>query len=163
MAPNFTLNMTVVNASTNCEPIAGAAVYLWHSNTAGEYSAYFGMGKSDQNDNDFLRGVQVTDLNGKVIFVTKYPGRYRGRATHFHIPIYKDDSLATELKTTQFAFDESITNTVYASGNAYNKSGKTVEITNSEDNIFRDGYDGQLLKISGDPALGYVGKIALGI
>ena len=121
------------------------------------------MGLSHQTDNDFLRGVQITDLNGQVTFVTIYPRRYRGRATHFHVAIYKDDSLATELKTNQFAFDESITNAVYASGSSYDKSDKTREITNYKDNIFRDVYDGQLLKISGDPGSGYVKTIVLGI
>lgn len=159
----FTLNIYVVNASNNSEPLAGAAVYLWHCNAAGEYSAYAAMGQSHQNNKDFLRGVQITDLNGQVTFVTIYRWRYRGRATHFHVAIYKDDSLATELNTTQFAFDESITNTVYASGSAYDKSDKTREIANSEDYIFRDGYDGQLLKISGDPGSGYVVTIVVGI
>jgi len=31
------------------------------------------------------------------------------------------------------------------------------------DNIFRDDYNGQLLKISGDPGSGYVGTIVVGI
>jgi len=60
-------------------------------------------------------------------------------------------------------FYESITNTVYASGSAYDKSDKTREITNYKDNIVRDVYDGQLLKISGDPGSGYVRTIVLGI
>jgi len=133
----FTLNIKVVNASNNCEPVAGAAVYLWHCNAACEYSAYAAMGQSHQTDNDFLKGGQITDLNGQVTFVTIYPGRYRGRATYFHVAIYKDDSLATELKTIQFAFDESITNTVYASGSAYDKSDKNRENTNSGRQYFQ--------------------------
>jgi protocatechuate 3,4-dioxygenase beta subunit len=33
---------------------------------------------------NWLRGAQVTDANGKATFTTIYPGWYSGRAVHVH-------------------------------------------------------------------------------
>lgn len=159
----FILKMTVVNVANNCAPMVGAAIYLWHCNADGAYSAYAGMGQNDHAGNTFLRGVQVTDPNGQVTFTTIYPGRYPGRATHFHARIYRDESFNTTLRTTQFAFDDAKTSKVYASSSAYKDSKAARETTNDEDWLFRDGFSGQLLELSGDPASGYEGSIVVGV
>lgn len=159
----FLLKMTVIDVANNCAPVEGAAVYLWHCNADGHYSAYSGMGQDDQSNNTFLRGVQVTDANGQATFTTIYPGRYPGRATHFHARVYGDDSFRTTLRTTQFAFDDVTNSRVYASSTPYRESRTARETTNNEDWLFRDGVAGQLLALSGDPAEGYESSIVVGV
>ncbi|BES73188.1 hypothetical protein RE428_42060 [Marinobacter nanhaiticus D15-8W] len=159
----FTLKMIVVDVANNCAPVVGAAVYLWHCNAEGNYSAYSGMGQDDQTSHTFLRGVQVTDASGQARFTTIYPGRYPGRATHFHARVYSDDSFRTTRRTTQFAFDDDANNRVYASSSHYRGSQNARETTNGQDWLFRDGIAGQLLALSGGPSEGYESTIVVGV
>jgi len=158
------VTVTVLDINSDCAPLDGAAVYFWHCNAEGEYSAYSGLGQGDQKGQTFLRGVQLTDANGQARFTTVYPGRYPGRATHFHARIYRDGNFESVLRTTQFAFEDATNNEVYAAaGDAYRKSAATRETPNAEDDIFRDGYEGQLLTLSGDPSIGYEATITAGV
>lgn len=159
----FSLTVTVVDINNDCAPLAGAAVYLWHCNADGEYSAYSGLGQGDQRGHSFLRGVQLTDASGQARFTTVYPGRYPGRATHFHARIYRDGSFGSVLRTTQFAFEDSTNAEVYAGGDAYRQSRATRATPNAEDGVFRDGYEGQLLALRGDPVEGYEAVITAGV
>ncbi|WP_404365498.1 hypothetical protein [Marinobacter sp.] len=159
----FLLQMSVVDVSRDCAPMAGAAVYLWHCNADGDYSGYPGMGQDARSGSTFLRGVQVTDSSGQVRFRTIYPGRYPGRATHFHARIYQDESFNTPLRTTQFAFDDARTSQVYAASSAYQESGAARAVTNDQDFLFRDGFENQLLELSGDSESGYGGSIVVGV
>ena len=61
----LTINLTIVSVST-CSPLAGRAVYIWHCDRAGGYSLY-SAGVTNQN---YLRGVQEADSNGRVSFTT---------------------------------------------------------------------------------------------
>jgi hypothetical protein len=49
----LTIRLTILDASNACAPLAGAGVYLWHCDRAGQYSLYT---VTDQN---YLRGVQA--------------------------------------------------------------------------------------------------------
>jgi protocatechuate 3,4-dioxygenase beta subunit len=62
----------------------------------------------------FCAARKLTDSNGQVTFTTVYPGRYAGRATHIHVEVYSSSTFKTLLKTSQFAFVESVNDTVYA-------------------------------------------------
>ena len=77
------LDLTLLNAD-GCTPLAGHAIYLWHCTADGYYSLYTAP---DQN---FLRGVAVSDADGKVRFQTIVPGCYDGRWPHIHFEIYKN-------------------------------------------------------------------------
>ena len=57
----LTVDLTVVSAADG-KPRAGSALYLWHCDQRGGYSLY-ASGLTDQN---YLRGVQVADANGKL-------------------------------------------------------------------------------------------------
>jgi len=159
----FELKITLVDVGKDCAPVSGAAVYVWHCNADGEYSGYSGMGQSDQVGQSFLRGVQLTGPDGRAAFTTIYPGRYPGRATHIHARIYRDERFEAILRTTQFAFDERTNNEVYASSGSYARSEATRETPNARDGVFRDGFEGQLLEITGDASSGYVATITVGI
>jgi protocatechuate 3,4-dioxygenase beta subunit len=77
----------------------------------------------DTTGQKYLRGYQVTDSNGKVHFLTIYPGWYHGRTPHIHcrVRVYSG-SVTTYNYTTQFFFDQTITNSVYATA-PYNTRG----------------------------------------
>jgi protocatechuate 3,4-dioxygenase beta subunit len=78
------LALTVVDAST-CEPIRDAAVDVWHCDALGVYSGEPSEGSSGET---YLRGIQLTDAEGRAGFATVYPGQYPGRTTHIHLKVH---------------------------------------------------------------------------
>ena len=96
----------------SCEPIRDAVVDIWHPDTAGQYSGYRGQGDNgtDTSGETFLRGMQITDANGLVEFVTIYPGWYPGRTVHIHFKAYTDDR---SFVTSQMYFPDDITDIIY--------------------------------------------------
>lgn len=158
------LTIALSDVGDDCAPLVGAAVYIWHCNADGEYSVYSGaMNGGDHSGTTWLRGVQLSDSNGQVRFTTIYPGRYSGRATHIHVEVYTDDSFKTLLKTSQFAFPDTLNDTVYDASSVYSDSASTRQTDNDDDGIFEDGYDDELLTITGSNAAGYVGTITMGV
>jgi protocatechuate 3,4-dioxygenase beta subunit len=78
------LALTVVDANT-CQPIRDAAVDVWHCDALGVYSGEPTEGSAGTT---YLRGIQITDGNGRAEFATVYPGQYPGRTTHIHLKIH---------------------------------------------------------------------------
>ncbi|MGH9280394.1 MAG: intradiol ring-cleavage dioxygenase [Acidimicrobiales bacterium] len=145
------LELTVLDASA-CTPISGATVEIWHADAGGVYSG-FGAGASSRT---FLRGVQISDANGRVQFQTIYPGWYQGRATHIHLKVMVNGTT----HTSQLFFAEDDNDAVYAvapyTGHAGNRT------RNSQDGIFRGGGSSTTLALSGSTS-GYAGAINLGV
>jgi len=134
-------------------PFAGAAVYVWHCDVGGHYSAYSGgMNGGDYAARSYLRAVGVADADGNVSFTSILPGRYQGRAAHIHFAVFNDRSLATRLLTSQFAFDDAEADALYASNPAYAGSLRNPTY-NSRDNVFSDGVSNQLLDVNGTSAV----------
>ncbi|ESQ87190.1 hypothetical protein ABAC460_20680 [Asticcacaulis sp. AC460] len=162
------LTITVVDKSLGCQPVSGYAVYIWHCTANGNYSLY-SSGYTTQN---YLRGVQVTDANGKVTFTTIFPGCYNGRMPHIHVEVFAGLSTATThanaVKTTQFAFDRSVCQTLYTTSSLYGSSSTALAgITFASDNVFNDDTAAELaastVAISGDASSGYTGTVTLTI
>ncbi len=148
----FDLTMTVVDAKGAA--VAGAAVYIWHCNKSGEYSAYnSSMLGGDFSDRSFLRGVQIADANGQVQFSTILPGRYPGRAFHIHFDVFADGTYGTTLLTSQMAIDDDLIDQLYSDADGY-ASALAADTDNAGDGVFADGVDHQLLIVSGDVATG---------
>jgi len=120
---------------TNCAlvPLTGVYVDIWHCNAAGVYS--------DQAANNtvgkkFLRAYQATDRNGSVTFQTIYPGWYGGRAVHIHAKVRIFNGLTSTYEfTTQFFFDDAITDKVYQAA-PYNTRGRR-DTLNTVDGIYQ--------------------------
>ena len=53
----MTIELTIVDAASNCAPLEDAAVYVWHCDREARYSMY-SPGATDAN---YLRGVQAAD------------------------------------------------------------------------------------------------------
>lgn len=141
--------LDVVDTSNGCEPLVGAAVYLWHCDIDGRYSMY-SQGVTDEN---YLRGVQETDDDGRVRFTSVFPAAYDGRWPHIHFEVYPSVATATgagnKLRTSQMALPEDICRQVYATS-GYGQSVTNLSRTSLRtDNVFSDGYSLQLGSMSG--------------
>jgi len=149
----LTLTIKVVNVSGGCAPVSGANVEIWHVDAAGNYSQY-----GTQTTQTYLRGIQTTNSNGEVTFVTIYPGWYQGRATHIHVEVTIN---GVSRKVTQMAFPETVNNTVHTSG-VYSSRGNN-PMSNSSDGIFSDSLSSEIVTPAGDPNSGYAATFQVGI
>ena len=149
----LTLTIKVVNVSGGCSPVSGANVEIWHVDAAGNYSQY-----GTQTTQTYLRGIQTTNANGEVTFVTIYPGWYQGRATHIHVEVTIN---GVSRKVTQMAFPEAVNNAVHTSG-VYSSRG-TNPMSNSSDGIFADSLSSEIVTPAGSPASGYTATFQVGI
>jgi protocatechuate 3,4-dioxygenase beta subunit len=164
----FTLTMNVVNANNNCAALANYAVYVWHCDRAGLYSMY---SNGAQNEN-YLRGVAVTNSSGQVTFTTIIPGCYAGRYPHIHFEVYSSIGMATfgtnSRLISQLALPRDICTTVYASATGYSASVANLNnVTISSDGVFGDNTAAQIAQMtatmSGSIAAGYTGTITVGV
>jgi protocatechuate 3,4-dioxygenase beta subunit len=133
-------------------------VDIWHCDATGQYSDVGAT--AGQN---FLRGYQVTGADGIARFQTIYPGWYAGRTVHIHVKVRLFDAFqnTTSEATTQIFFDDSITDSVFASVAPYSSRGAR-DTRNSRDSIY--GNQTVLLtNLSGDVVSGFTGTINLGV
>lgn len=155
------VRLRVVDASRGCTPLVGHAVYLWHATRDGIYSLY---GDSRQN---YLRGVQVSDADGWVTFITLFPGCYAGRWPHMHLSIYPDlDAIADATKvliTSQIALPAAACDAVYGTVGYAVSAHNREAVSLAGDMAFRDGDDRQIATVTGSLAEGLVATLTLGI
>lgn len=160
----LTVHLQLVNASARCASLAGYAIYLWHCDAQGRYSMY----SSGVTDENYLRGVQVSDDEGIVTFSTIVPGCYSGRWPHMHFEIYRSATTATsfgnKLKTSQLALPAALCETVYADTTRYPSSARNLSAMSlATDNVFSDGADTQLAIVTGSVSAGYVASLQVGL
>lgn len=125
------LEMRVRVVDASCRPIAGARVDCWQADAMGIYSNFPNQGDDltvATPDQTFLRGTQMTDRDGWVIFTSIFPGWYRGRTTHVHFKIYIGGS--TRL-TAQMFFPDAINEYVYTHVPGYTREAvrDTINVT----------------------------------
>jgi protocatechuate 3,4-dioxygenase beta subunit len=145
-----TIEMTLLDVAAGGKALAGAAVYLWHCNIEGQYSLY------DQAiaGENYLRGVQESDSDGKVKFTSIFPAAYSGRWPHIHFEVYESLDAATssgsKLRTSQIALPKDACDRVYATA-GYEQSVQNLAQTSLDtDMVFSDGYSSELATTSGD-------------
>lgn len=159
----MTVNLTLVNTKSACEPLAGYALYLWHCDQSGNYSMY----SSAVVNENYLRGVQETDDSGVATFTTVFPGCYSGRMPHMHFEVYPSlasaGTYASKVKTSQIAFPATACNAVYASSGYEASVSNYASISFATDNVFSDGVTLELASVSGSVAAGYVANLTVGI
>lgn len=155
------LSLLVYQVGAGCTPLPGATVDVWHCNALGVYSDSQDANWGDTTGQKFLRGSQVTDSEGMVNFTTIYPGWYQGRAVHIHFKIRTDPNSDTGYEfTSQFFFDESITDTVHATA-PYSQKGKRT-LLNDADGIYQGG-GSQLLLAPTKTSDGYTSTFSLAL
>jgi protocatechuate 3,4-dioxygenase beta subunit len=157
----LTVQLTVIDTANGCAPLAGAAVYIWHCDREGRYSMY-SQGTTDQN---YLRGVQETDADGRVIFTSIYPACYSGRWPHIHFEVYPSlaeaTSAGTPAATSQLAFPEDVCSVVYATDGYEQSVRNLAQVSLDSDMVFRDGVSQQMANLTGDVSGGYTASLTV--
>jgi protocatechuate 3,4-dioxygenase beta subunit len=154
------LVVTRVAADGTCTPLRDAQVDIWQCDASGVYSDV-----KDRSFNTvgqkFLRGHQMTDGSGTANFVTIYPGWYPGRAVHVHFKVRTPAAAgAAKEFTSQFYFDESMTDRVFAREPYSSHTGQRT--LNERDGIYREG-GAQLMLAVTETAKGYVATFEIGM
>ncbi|MDN4174409.1 3,4-dioxygenase subunit beta [Nocardioides sp. SOB77] len=136
-------------------PLVGAAFYLWHCDRAGEYSMY----SEAIAEENYLRGVQETDEDGRVEFTSIFPACYDGRWPHMHFEVYESLASATtytnKLRTSQLALPEDVCREVYATDGYETSLDNLNRVALDTDMVFADGHSLQLAKVTGSVEEGY--------
>jgi len=162
----LTLTITIADANKGCGPLPGYAIYIWHCTQDGLYSLYTAP------DENYLRGVQVADADGKVSFTTIFPGCYPGRWPHIHFEVYPNLESATShenaVLTSQFALPEDVCASVYAAASGYEASaGNLKQISVAQDMVFSDNSEAEMQvmtpALTGDPKSGYAATATVAI
>jgi len=161
----LTVTLKLVNTASSCTNLAGYAVYLWHCDRGGNYSLY----SSDAAEENYLRGVQLSDSNGEVTFTTIFPACYSGRWPHMHFEVYSSIAEATsgnnDVKTSQLAMPSAACQQVYGVASGYDASvSNFAQVSLSSDNVFSDDSAAlQLPTVQGSVSAGFTATLTVGI
>ena len=148
----------------DCAPLAGAAVYVWHCDQAGNYSLY---SQAAANEN-YLRGVQAAGDDGIVTFDSIFPACYQGRWPHIHFEVYPSletaNDEANKIATSQIALPKDACDTVYATPGYEQSVQNLSQLSLQTDMVFADdGGVHQLGTMSGDVAGGYAVRLTVAV
>jgi protocatechuate 3,4-dioxygenase beta subunit len=132
------ITLTVVDSARSCRALGGGALYVWHCDREGRYSLY-SDGVTDEN---YLRGVQAVDADGRVTFRSIFPACYPGRWPHIHFTVYEslNDATrgATGMATSQVALPAAWCDRVFATP-GYEQSVTCMrQLSLTDDNVFGD-------------------------
>jgi protocatechuate 3,4-dioxygenase beta subunit len=154
--------LTIVSAST-CAPLSGRAVYIWHCDRLGRYSLY-SQGVTNQN---YLRGVQEADANGRLTFTSIFPGCYAGRWPHIHFEVYPSlpaaTSVANRVATSQIALPKTACDLAYATSGYQSSVTNLSQVSLASDNVFSDGAALELATVTGSTASGFSASLTVAI
>jgi protocatechuate 3,4-dioxygenase beta subunit len=154
----LTLNVLAVSGG-GCEPLEGALVDVWHCDAEGAYAGFDDTAEGFNTEGErWLRGYLTTDVEGRVEFTTIYPGWYTGRATHIHFKVRKDNLEFT----SQWFFDDVLSDAVHGSGGAYAEKGVDGRLPNNRDGIYNQSAG--MLELAVQPTSdGYAASFDIGI
>ncbi|MEO3761021.1 dioxygenase [Mycobacterium sp. B14F4] len=158
------IDLTLVDLARDCAAGEGMAVYIWHCDRAGNYSLY----SQDAADQNYLRGVQVADQQGRLSFTSVFPACYDGRWPHIHFEVFDalESAVAGENArlTSQIALPEEPCTEVFAHDPGYATSVRNLSrVSLASDNVFGDGWDAELATVTGDPSAGMTVALTIGV
>jgi protocatechuate 3,4-dioxygenase beta subunit len=142
----------------------GVAVYVWHCDREGRYSLY-SEGITNEN---YLRGVQIADADGRVRFTSIFPACYSGRWPHIHFEVYPDRSSITDdsrvIATSQVALPKETCAKVYAQTGYEQSVANLSQVSLASDNVFGDdGGKSQLVTVTGNVKSGLNVALSVGV
>ncbi|GIE91780.1 intradiol ring-cleavage dioxygenase [Actinoplanes regularis] len=165
-APGVPLQFSLTVQNLACGLVSGAAIYAWHCDRAGRYSLY----SSGVTNENYLRGIQVTNSSGVATFTSIFPGCYSGRWPHIHFEVYSSLAAATSgsgpiRKTSQIALPKDVSQTVYSSATGYSSSVTNLSrITLASDMVFGDDLAArEMATVTGSVSAGYVAKLTISV
>ena len=157
------IELTLTDVS-GCSALGGHAVYVWHCDATGLYSLY------DTPEQNYLRGVGLSDTQGRVNFTTIYPGCNDGRWPHIHFEVFSSAAAAVageaSVLTAQIALPEAESAAVYTADARYSNGTRNLgRTTLASDNVFSDNGDAalaqQTLILEGDIETGLRGSVSI--
>lgn len=160
----MTIELTLTDTAAGCTPLANAAVYLWHCDREGQYSMYSGGAESE----NYLRGVQVSDADGRLTFMSIFPACYSGRWPHAHFEVYASVEDATgggePIATSQLALPQDTCDVVYAT-TGYEQSVRNLsQLSLESDMVFSDDDAAhQMATMTGDASSGYTAALTVAV
>lgn len=157
--PGVALRLNLQVVTSDCEPVPGARVDVWHCDAGGVYSGVDNMGGETTEGETFLRGTQSTAEDGIATFDTIYPGWYRGRTTHIHYKVFLEDQTVL---TSQIFFPDALSAYLFRSVPPYNDRGATRDTMNAGDSIARAAGDGAFAGVREQPDF-YEASLVVGI
>jgi len=116
------------------KPLPKLRVDLWHCDAQGRYSGFGGQGDDRAGGFEgktFLRGSQITGLDGTAGFTTVYPGWYAGRTTHLHMKVFNG---TRAVLTSQFFLPDALSEFLYTQVALYQRA-RVRDTLNSVDGI----------------------------
>jgi protocatechuate 3,4-dioxygenase beta subunit len=160
----MTLELNVFDLANGGVPFEGVAVYVWHCDREGRYSMY-SDGVTEEN---YLRGVQIADAEGKVRYTSIFPACYTGRWPHIHFEVYPDQASITDsttaIATSQVALPQHVCDTVYATSGYEASVNNLARLTLAGDNVFGDDSGAsQLGTVTGSVSGGYTVALTVGV
>lgn len=117
---------------------------------------------------NYLRGVQVADADGKVTFTSIFPGCYSGRWPHIHFEVYPDEPSITDsanaIATSQVALPEDVCNVVFAETGYEASERNFAQVDLQSDNVFSDdGAASQMATVTGSVSAGYSASLRVAV
>jgi protocatechuate 3,4-dioxygenase beta subunit len=145
-----------------CAPLGDAVIDIWQCDAEGRYSDVIEESRRfDTRGQQFLRGYQLTDRDGRAEFTTIFPGWYPGRTVHIHFKVRTNASAGRAGEfTSQWYFDDAVSDEVLAAG-PYAANGAR-QVRNDRDRIFRRGGRELMLSVS-RTASGYAATFDLAV
>ena len=158
------LELMIKDLANGGAGFAGAAVYVWHCDREGRYSMY-SDGVTNEN---YLRGVQIADADGRVAFTSIFPACYSGRWPHVHFEVYPDQASITDdakvIATSQVALPKATCDQVYAQAGYEQSVANLSQVSLEGDNVFGDdGGRSQLATVTGDVQGGLSVALTVGV
>jgi protocatechuate 3,4-dioxygenase beta subunit len=159
-----TIDLTLYDMNgSDVKAYEGAAIYLWHCDREGRYSMY----DSEISDENYLRGIQEADADGKITFTSVFPAAYSGRWPHIHFEVYESAASAVKatgkLRTSQIALPEDACKLVYATSGYEQSSSNLSRTSLDSDMVFSDGHSLQLATVSGNVDDGMTTKLNIAV
>ncbi|MBL4766079.1 MAG: intradiol ring-cleavage dioxygenase [Colwellia sp.] len=138
---------------SNCNPLAGYEISVWHCDTQGVYSAdtsdsadssrfagnFCTGGNKEAEKSTWFRGELITDSNGRVNFKSCFPGWYSGRTIHIHFRVKNNNS---DSVISQFCFTDQLTEDICTTHSEYSARGtQDTPLSGGRDTVFGSSYD----------------------
>lgn len=146
--PGLPMRLCFRVVDSDCKPVAGAAVDIWHTNISGLYSGEDAAEMCTTGDaaamaSRWFRGVQNTDSEGKVYFNSCFPGWYSSRAVHIHLQVRVGGDAFV---TTQVFFASALLADIFANQPEYAAFGQP-NVSNEEDGLIAEA-DPEMLQMN---------------
>jgi protocatechuate 3,4-dioxygenase beta subunit len=156
------LELAVKDLANGGAGFKGVAVYVWHCDREGRYSMY-SDGVTGEN---YLRGVQVADADGRVRFTSIFPACYSGRWPHVHFEVYPDQASITDatkaIATSQVALPQDACTAAYGQQGYEASVANLSRVSLQGDNVFgNDAAAHQLGTVTGDVGSGFAVALAV--